>query len=132
MTPKKYYSEITHIEFSNRYDSLVNVSDKCFNLVINYIPDGYLYKKPNKVYQIFSININEFIAEYKDEWFVVSLRVKINNDIPDRFIQLGFSNTYYLCDQLDGLKQFLDDFNIRYEDGILASDYDKCATLQGM
>lgn len=87
----KLYRESNKSEFLER--EKVSISAKSIDyFLVKYGPDGY----------------NNLILELVDEWFFVQIKPrygKIHNGYYSNSIQ------HFICDQLDGLSQFLTDYS---------------------
>lgn len=101
---EKYFFNYTHIKFDNIDKSIISILDKnsiTYEIVNIEQTDGLVIN-----FNKFIIN-NRFYVHYtftifknSDDYYLVKFKTKLVN--------LNYEHKYYLIDQSDGLKQFID------------------------
>lgn len=89
----EYYKEINRREYDIISKNYINISDNQVKIIGNKYKSFKLIDDEEGTY-LYQINPRLIISPCKDEWFLIESK-----------------DSYYLCDQFDGLLKFLEDFN---------------------
>ena len=122
-----YYEEITHNEFQKRTYNMIDMTPSDINIITKYYKDKFqkiiVYdRKSNTRGSHGKICLGgeytELTGKFSSTYNFYNLYIyKLDDDyyltfINRRHMALPLGNTYYLCDQLDGLKKWIDDLKL--------------------